>query len=444
MQKYIAALLVFFSILIGACNKNGKKVSDWKANFDKKSKTPYGTLLLNKIALEIFDSSALQKKPKDYANNYNYNYNNRTVNIEIAKSYNLSSNEISNLMTEVKNGHNVLIAASDIDYSLLQKLNLRVYENDNIVSDLVEAKDFIPLADSSEWEINTKDIATVKHYWDSIVDTKNYGSYHLLQHAFLQKNKQAFAYKNGEVLNKHFIEEKQSYSDDYYTEKEVLATNHFGYPDCILVRYGKGKIILHCNPDVFLNHFLLQDSNYKYATQLLSLMPRNPAKLYLNTRLKKYATETNEHNNGKSNFTGLLKFPMWRTALFIAIIGLAMYLIFNTKRRRKIIPELDKLNNTSLEFVETIGQLYYNNQDHKNLGEKMVQHWLENIRTKYKIPTNILDDDWVKLVSNKSGISTSNINEILELVRILKSENYLADEQIVQLYNSIHNFNKQL
>jgi len=129
--------------------------------------------------------------------------------------------------------------------------------------------------------------------------------------------------------------------------------------------------------------------------------------------------------------------------LILAVFALLTYLVFGSKRRQRIIPEIKPAENSSVSFVETVGRLYYNKQNHTNLAEKMVQHFLEWVRTHYFINTNQIDKRFKSQLILKSGLPEATVNSLAEQVRtVLIERKTLSEQELDQLYNTIQQFYK--
>ena len=101
-----------------------------------------------------------------------------------------------------------------------------------------------------------------------------------------------------------------------------------------------------------------------------------------------------ENDNGKKPF---------RAAFWLLILLLLLYVLLEMRRKQRYIPVIKKPRNDSLDFVKTIGRLYFDKGDHKNLCRKMSAYFLEHVRNKYKLSTGTLDDNFVKNLQFKSG-----------------------------------------
>ena len=142
----------------------------------------------------------------------------------------------------------------------------------------------------------------------------------------------------------------------------------------------------------------------------------------------------------ESPFKFIVSQPALKWAYFIALSALLIYLIFEGKRRQRIIPIIETSQNTSLQFVETIGSLYYNQKDHKSISEKKITHLLAYLRTKFYLKTNEIDQEFRNDLSNKSGISPQEINDLFDYISFVQNNDSIAENQLITLNEKIENF----
>ncbi len=234
--------------------------------------------------------------------------------------------------------------------------------------------------------------------------------------------------------------------DSADTETDTTATTIFPpYPDTIgyvndqpdFVRYelGKGHLTLHAAPLVLSNYFLLQDGNEQYLNALWQTLPPNITRIYWNDYYKRSGTA--------SGLDVLLRYPATRWALTIAIIILLLYILFEGKRKQRIIPVIAPLKNDSVSFVETVGRLYYNKGNHTNLAEKMAQQFLEWVRTHYFLNTNLINETFIHQLTVKSGQHEATVRGLMEMIEEIKPGKVKTDDAyLYQLYNTIQKFYK--
>ena len=133
----------------------------------------------------------------------------------------------------------------------------------------------------------------------------------------------------------------------------------------------------------------------------------------------------------------LFRYPALKAALLTAIFTLLLFVLLEMRRKQRYIPVISKPRNDSLDFVKTIGRLYYDKGDHKNLCRKMAAYFLEHVRNRYKLATGTLDDEFVQHLRFKSDVPEPEIRSIVSFIK------YLDDVPVIN-YKELSEFHKQL
>ncbi len=171
--------------------------------------------------------------------------------------------------------------------------------------------------------------------------------------------------------------------------------------------------------------------------QAFSLIPDNVSKVVWN----EYYLTKRERPPPEPNWLSVLfQYESFKWAFITAISALLIYVISEMRRRQRLIPLFDKPKNDSLNFVQTIGRLYYDRKDHKDLGNKMSLYFLEHIRNRYKISTDPLNETFMKTLHTKSGYPERDIQEIVRLIIQSNKEDVLDEGQLSQLNNELEKF----
>jgi len=119
---------------------------------------------------------------------------------------------------------------------------------------------------------------------------------------------------------------------------------------------------------------------------------------------------------------------------------LLIYVLMNMRRRQRYIPVIKSPQNDSLDFVKTIGRLYYDKADHKNLCRKMAAYFLEHVRNRYKLPTGNMDEVFVKNLLYKSGADEPNTRMIISFIKYLNDEPIIGKEQLMHFHRQLETF----
>ncbi len=191
---------------------------------------------------------------------------------------------------------------------------------------------------------------------------------------------------NSVFKNKKF-DYKEEVAPDYFSKFDTINTTVLGCQsgdstrvNFIKVRYKSGVIFLHTQPAVFTNFHLLKDNHHEYAENILSYLPKSD--IYWLTNQKLAA------NSEKSMLDLIFKNPALKWAWYIFIFGTIIFMLFNAKRKQRVVPIIKPLENTTVDFAKTIGNLYYQEGDHTTIIDKKIIYLLEKIRNEYLIRYN--------------------------------------------------------
>jgi hypothetical protein len=218
----------------------------------------------------------------------------------------------------------------------------------------------------------------------------------------------------------------------------ILGRNNIERADFIEFKTGNGAIFIHTSPLAFSNYFILHKNNYKYFEKALSVIPDKTEKILWNEYYLHKPLSNGDNN--PSWLRVLMRYPSFKWALIFSFILLGLYFILGIRRSQRMIPVWEKPANESLDFVKTLGRLYYDRHDHLDLARKMSVYFLDHVRTIYKIPTNILDTEFIELLQYKSGYSLKELNNIVSFINDLKSKQFISEEQLSQFYKQLESF----
>ncbi|MEO1654618.1 MAG: hypothetical protein AAFU64_13820, partial [Bacteroidota bacterium] len=257
------------------------------------------------------------------------------------------------------------------------------------------------------------------------------------------------------------LEEYQSYEEgegnpeedivdeEPYSRKEEIEDNitDLGYlqdygPNFIQIDYGEGVFLLHCSPIVFSNFHLRSEKKLEYAEKVLASLPRE--KVFWDEYSKVYRYENQsqqEMKNGPLNY--ILSQPSLRWAWYLILTGVLIFFIFFSKRRQRVIPILPEAVNSSIEYAETVGRLYYGSEDHFKLFTHQYQLFQADVRRLYQIqiPTKI-EDEFIERLSLKSSVALPILKDIFSQKRRLEFKKELTNKELIDFYQLIDKFHK--
>ena len=159
-------------------------------------------------------------------------------------------------------------------------------------------------------------------------------------------------------------------------------------------------------------------------------MPQN-SKVIWDEYQKQGGTDANS-----SIFKAMLSNPLLRIALYLILGGLFLFVIFRAKRTQRIIPVIKPHINSSLEFLGTISNLYYRKKDFKTIAEKRHAYFLDYIRKNYYMSTEKINDDFLDVLSAKSGVERDKLSNLFNLYNDIIILPYAPNDIFLQ-YNSL-------
>jgi hypothetical protein len=213
---------------------------------------------------------------------------------------------------------------------------------------------------------------------------------------------------------------------------QVLGTNDDDKVNFLRIKYGEGNFLLNTVPLAFTNYHLLNSKNNDYVYKALSHLPVQK------TFWDDYYKDGNKYT------TSMLQYVLWQQALkwayFIILVSVFLFILFYGRRKQRIIPVIPPLANTTVEFVKTVGSLYYQQKDYKNIAEKKISYLLDYIRNKYLIRTGEFDEDTVKKISEKSLIPYRKLKSLLNEIQKIKFNLNISEEDLINLNYQIEKF----
>jgi cation transport regulator ChaC len=121
------------------------------------------------------------------------------------------------------------------------------------------------------------------------------------------------------------------------------------------------------------------------------------------------------------------------------LIGLLLFILFEAKRRQRIIPVIKPLANTTLEFVRTISNMYWQARDHKAIAEKKIVFFIDQVRQRYYLPHEI-NTVFIELLAKKSGQSLDETQKLFALIAMIQNSNSLAERTLWELNKELEKY----
>ncbi|QYJ67475.1 DUF4350 domain-containing protein [Flavobacterium litorale] len=385
---YIVLLVITLGIII-TIDANKPKPINWEPTYNTKDKIPLGLYVLDNEIDGLFKNQKVERfniTPYEFFDaTYDYEtkkYNANGTLINISEKNELDRESVNELLYFAEHGNTVLMSMKTFPNVLLDTLNV-VTDRGYYIKDSIAV------------------------YLDTPVGTPK----------------------------KHFFNEGAGL--DYFKSIDTLTTTVLGYQsytnktqtNFISVPFGKGKFLLHTQPAAFTNFYLLKNNYHQYAEGILGYVPQQD--VYWST-----GSIYNSRVSG-SKLRYMLEQPGFKSAFYIGLIAILIFIIFNAKRRQRIIPEIPPVKNTTIDFAKTIGNLYYQEGNHHTIIEKKIIYLLEKIRNDYLIDTHTLDDAFIEKLQLKTGKPITDIQKAVHLIKKHRHQFESTDADVIAINKAI-------
>jgi hypothetical protein len=230
---------------------------------------------------------------------------------------------------------------------------------------------------------------------------------------------------------------------------ETLGSFDVHFVNFVRIPVGKGYLYLHSTPLAFTNLPLSNDSIMQYA-QLVSTY-FGKGKIYWDEENRNYDSNafkkfpSNDEETGEGPLEFILSEPSLRTAWYLLLMALILYVFFGAKRKQRIIPVTERMENTSIEYAEVISQLFMRQRDHKSLVKLKSDLFKVELRERYGLRVPLANEDendeWFLKVSQKTGVSIALIKRIYERIHYFANAEDVNTEQMLIFHNYLEEFN---
>lgn len=404
----VIALLLVAIWFISFERKDVPDINWWNGDpYGLHDKEPHGGYVIGQIMKDVYgeeitrEFNSTDTLPLSYTNM-------RLGYFSINETIPFSKSKIDNIKAFVAAGNDALIIGQ-IYYS---------YESDSLFSELIET-----------YEILTR---------DPIISAPNGERYQL-----------PYFYNSLDSSTQMSIQYLDTSIYDHDHEGQVLSLANELYPIFYKIEIGEGNLYIHTVPYAFSNISMLQDryrqiddldltenaNLSEYAMNVLPLLDIDS--LYLDEGY------TGNYDNTERDQTPLefvFSNPPIKWAYYVTLFGVLMYLLSRGLRRQKTIPVLYRKENTSMEYIDTLSNLYLSQGQHDKLAVHFKEHFLHFVKKKYYIKED--DPKFDLLLAKKSSIPINDIERIQNRIQAAIGNARFDAEQLHNLHFELEKFYK--
>jgi hypothetical protein len=414
----IIILLALFGVFL-AVELSKPKPIDWTRHFIGSSKDPFGTSL-------VFENLSTYNNNQEPTVLRVPAYNHcKSPNLPAKSTYlyvnndaqGLGKNDINALLEFATKGNTIFIASNTFPEKLLDTLHVRIKQRSLV--------DYVAFGKAQKKQ-------------DSLQKKNADGIWFNLEESDFKSDSLKVNLLNKQLkFEQSFVLDKETGENHFVTNDTTravaLGVNQHGEYNFLKFRFGKGEFFLLTVPEVFCNYYTGQHQ-IDYVWNALSYLPKKP--LYWD----EYYKQGREGN--QSIFRVITERPPLKWALYLTFLCLGLYVVFEGKRRQRVIPIIEPPKNTSLEFVETIGLLYYEQQNHGDIAQKKITYFLNFVRNRFNLKTSDLQDrEFRESLSQKTGIVQDEVNSFLNLLQnTVQTGQNLSEKDLLNLNQAIETF----
>jgi predicted nucleic acid-binding protein len=384
-------------LLWGCTRKN--QLPDLKERYQYKDTRPFGAYTAYNLMGEIYPDKYINISDKPFAKFYADTYvDSASLYINISNKFYADEDDAKALVEFVSEGNTAFIAASYIDSTVLGKV-----------------------------------LSRQASLWMNAFIPRQFVKTHVQLSPAAYRGQDSFSY--------YYLP-----FNNYFSEIDPGMGRAVGYnsnrrPNCAVFFIGKGRLYLHCDPRAFSNYFLLTANNYSYLKQLMQMLGNEPWNIFWDDYYNKRNFRDDE-GGSMSGLDTILRNPPLAMAFWIVLGMLVFYILFNGKRKQRVIPIIKPVDNTSIAFTQAIAGLYMAERNNRTIADKMITYLNEHVRTRYFLSSQVVNQAFITTLSKKSGVPAAAVESLFNTIREAQASEDLSDFELLSLNEQIQEFYK--
>ena len=239
--------------------------------------------------------------------------------------------------------------------------------------------------------------------------------------------------KNQHITAAHYV--------DQSIEQKPLGTLWIDgkqYTNYYLFQNKKMMEYTHTQALFLTNFFLLEQDGFRYAKSVFR--PFNGKNVYWINPNRNYF----ENTNHSSPLSYILSQKELRTAWYILLVALGLYLIFKSRREQKIIPLIEPEKNLSIEFTNAIASMYYESGNPSDIVKKQIDYFFYSVRKHFNVNTQHIEDEhFIYILAQKAQISEKETYELLQELKALYTNPKCILKDVNRTHELIENYKKK-
>ncbi len=385
-KKYILILGLIFVGFI-AFQLWGPKPLNWTPTYLPSDKDPFGNYILNEVLTDIFPGQKISRSNFTFYELEDSISGHENI-LSVSDEFAPDKEAVKVLLDKVSKGANAFISASRFRGLFRDTLHLA-----------------------------TKDILFERGVdFQASLDTT---------YITLGDSRKRYYYQSGNIP--YYFN-----TDSLRKEMKIVARNSAKKPITLYFAWGAGTIVLNSTPLAFTNNYIVSNENHHVISSTLSYLPVE--KIWWTSYYQVGRLESS------SPLRYILKTDSLRWAYYLTICSLLLFILFEGKRKQRMIPIVTPLANSTLEFVTTIGNLYWESKDYKTIAQKKILFFMDRIRAKYYL-THEPDDRLAQLLAKKTGKTPEETQKLFSLMKVIQNSPAISAEMLLDLTREMDTYN---
>lgn len=390
-KKYIYIFLGLFAGII-LTQYLLPKPTNWNRTYLSKDKAPFGCYAIYNLMSGVYSKTNSSNNQTLY--NVKEKLSGNSSLLLINDNFNFNKNDVSSLYQILEKGNTVLLAANRFDGMLADTFHIKASYN---FSTYFENIDSLLKKPGDEIKLKASNYKTKKYTYTQAANISIF----------------------------------QNYDSTRFT---ILATTQNNQACLIKTKVGKGSLYLLSTPDIFANYFIVKNKNRELVYSILTMIKND------NVIWDEYYKTFNVTNYSPVKF--ILDNDSLYMAYSLLFFSLIIYMIFEGRRRQRAIPVLKPVTNSTLEFVNVISHVYFNSKNHQSIAVERIKYFYENVRKKFSVNTNDINDSFLNEVTELSGIEFKLVKQLFTYCEKIKNSHEISEYDLIELNRQISNFNK--
>lgn len=413
-NRWFVVSIVVFLVLLFILEMQLPKNFSWTPTFRHTDKQPFGSCL--------FDSLLSSTMPKGYSISDSSLYQLAKDSLQprgilvVADEVELSMIDVEAVMSLADNGSHVMLVAHSLGDLMCDTLGINILG----YGDTFNLQNFVKYNQERD-----------EFSWVS--DTLGFSPRSYAVFGPMKTRKFTFNLDSLDHIIRPYVDQQ---ADPTRRKGFNVAASKYREALSATFAQGKGYITFCSLPLLFTNYGIVDQDNATFSLRLLTLMKDLPV-----VRTEAYCPQTSDEVQ-QSPLRYAISQPPLRWALYTLMVGALLFLIFEGRRRQRVIPIEKAPENHSLEFIHLVGSLYYHSRERRSLVVRKWTYFAEELRRNIHVDVTDASEDDVTLptLARLTTIDEQEIRTLILQLRLLANadETEISKKQMKQYIDQMN------